>query len=126
MAAVKCKQLGDIYIRHPVSIGQKEGFLPNIGLYALHSSACHGIQPRIYKGNPPGLRHIIMHGHLILLSKIKGHITVMEIIIRKPLLYHMLLIAAADNKIMNSIMRVALHNMPENGFSSDLYHGLWF
>lgn len=49
----------------------------------------------------------------------------MKQIVGKPFFYYMPLIPEADNKILVSIMRIELHNVPENGLSTDFNHWFW-
>ncbi|MPN15941.1 hypothetical protein SDC9_163277 [bioreactor metagenome] len=49
----------------------------------------------------------------------------MQIIIRKILLDHMLLVSRADHKIVVSIMGIQLHNVPEDRLVADFNHRLW-
>ena len=50
----------------------------------------------------------------------------MQEIISKILFYYILFVAQADHKIIESILGIVLHDMPENRLFSDLDHWLWF
>ena len=50
----------------------------------------------------------------------------MEVIVREPLLDHMLLIAAADHKLMKSVGGIHFHDMPQDRLFPDLDHWLGF
>ena len=67
-----------------------------------------------------------MYRHLIFIPEIKCHITVVQIIIGEPLLDHVLFITCTDNEVVISVMRIFLHDMPENRFFSDLDHRFRF
>ena len=60
---------------------------------------------------------VIMNYHFIILRKIKGNIASMQIVIRKIFFNHMLFITATDYKIIKTVMRIKLHDMPKYGFS---------
>jgi len=58
-------------------------------------------------------------------AEVDRHIRLVHIIVVKIVFDNIGFIAAADDKIIESIMRVNLHYMPEYGLASDLYHRLW-
>ena len=111
MPLMKAYQPLQIHSADGISIGEHKRLVPDIGLDPLHTAAGHRVKPGIYQGHPPGLRIIIMNLHLII-CQVKGHIRHVKKIIRKKLLYHILLISQTDNKIMEAEFRIILHNMP--------------
>ena len=66
-----------------------------------------------------------MEGCHVLISEIKGYITVVEIVVSKVLLDNLLLVACADHEIIEAVIGILLHYMPEYGLAAYLYHGLW-
>lgn len=46
----------------------------------------------------------------------------MQIVVSKILLDHITFISATDNKIMDTMSAIGLHDMPENRLASDLDH----
>ena len=70
---------------------------------------------------------LVVNRHAFLLNlfgKIKSNIAVVEKIIRKPLLDDMLLVSGADDEIIEAVVRVLLHDVPENRLAADFDHGL--
>ena len=49
----------------------------------------------------------------------------MKKIICKIFLDHILFITKTDNKIVESVLRILLHNMPQNWLITNLDHRLW-
>ena len=50
----------------------------------------------------------------------------MQKIIRKILFYHVLLVTGADNKVVESVCAVQLHNVPKNRHTAQFNHRLRF
>ena len=119
-------QFIDVDIRHTVSICQKERFTVQMFFYPFDSSAGHRIQSGIYNGYFPRFRDVVVHRHFISLRKVKCHVTAVQVIICEPFFDHMLLVSTADHKFIVSIVGIKFHDMPENRFVPDFYHGLWF
>ena len=65
-----------------------------------------------------------MDRDLFLGHKIKGYVTVVDIIIGKPFLYNALLVSRTDHEIVISKGGIVLHNVPKHGHTADLDHGL--
>ena len=65
-----------------------------------------------------------MNNHFAVIGKVEGNITPVKEIIGKIFLDNMLLVAAADNKIIVAIGRVDFHNMPKDRHSADFDHRL--
>src|ERR1700743_2867265 len=64
-----------------------------------------------------------MYIHLITIQ-LDSHVRVVHIVIHEILFYKKSLIAQANNKIIEPIMTIYLHYMPENGFPPYLHHRL--
>ena len=65
-----------------------------------------------------------MQDHLLSVGHVEGHIACVEEVVVEPLLEHVLLIACADDEIVNTVRRIALHDMPYDGHTADLHHRL--
>ena len=124
--SVILQKLPQVHIRHSVSVSQHKGVSVQILLHPLDSASCHCLQPCVHKRYLPGLQYVVMDDHFIFLGKIKGNIAVVKIIIREPFLDHMLLVAAADYKLMKSIAGIHFHNVPQNRLFTYFDHGLRF
>ena len=49
-------------------------------------------------------------------SEIEREIVAHPVIIKKIILYHVALIPKAENEVIVPIVRIQLHDMPQNGF----------
>lgn len=50
----------------------------------------------------------------------------MQEVVRKILLDDVLLVACADNELVEAVVAVQFHDVPEDGHPAQLYHGFWF
>src|SRR3990170_7609022 len=114
----------NINIRNAVTISKHKSFISNIRSYPLNPATGHGFNPRINKGNPPLFYRMLMNDLFVRISKIKGNIRFMEKIMGKIFLNIIPLIAEAYDKVIESIMRIDFHYMPEDRMFADIYH--WF
>ena len=55
---------------------------------------------------------------------VKSHIRRVQKIVRKILFDEVALVAAANNEVIDAVMRVHLHDVPENGLATNFDHGL--
>ena len=123
--AVKLQKLCNVHIAHAIAVGHHKRLIPHIRLDTLDASAGHGVQTGIHHCDLPRLGVVIMYGHFILtVGKIKGNVTGVQEVIREPLFDHVLLVPRAHDELVKAIAGVLLHNVPENGHTADLHHGL--
>jgi hypothetical protein len=59
-----------------------------------------------------------------IVGKINRDIRIVQEIIHEILLDHVAFVAKANDKIIEAIMAINFHDMPENGLTADLHHGL--
>lgn len=103
---VICEKLPDIHIGNSVPVGEHKGLLIQILADPFDTSAGHSPQSGINYRHFPRFRNVIMYDSSVSLCQVKGHVTVVQEIVCKPLFYHVLLIAAADHKFVKSIMGI--------------------
>ncbi len=66
----------------------------------------------------------LMHLHLIVLH-VERDIGHMQKVVGKVFLDHITLVSAANHKIMDTMSRIRLHDVPQDGFATDLDHRFW-
>lgn len=118
---VSLQGITDVQVGDTVTIGQQETFVPEIFLYTPDTPARLGVQPGINHRDFPVLGMVVQNGGRIV-GKVHGHIAVMTEIVGKILLDDILFITAADHEIVDAVMAVGFHDMPEDGFTTDLHH----
>ena len=121
------EQLFQIHVGNAVAVGEHERLIADVLLHALHAAAGHGIQAGIHHRDAPRLGMVLVDNHLVFaVGEVICNIGGVQEIIREILLDHMLLIPGADHKIVEAVMAVELHDMPEDRHAAQIHHGLWF
>ena len=113
-----------IDIAHTVAVGQHERLVTDVLLNPLDAAARLSIEPRINERHLPRFRDIVVHRHAVALCEVKGDIRSVQVVVGKILLDHIALVAETDHKFMKPIIRIDLHDVPENRLATDLDHGL--
>src|SRR6266702_8740521 len=122
--AMKSNQFGDVHIRQPVAIGEAESlFVRHIRQNPLKPAACHRIDSCIDQSDPPRFTSVTMELHLVLFQ-IHRHIGGIEKIVGEILFYDDALIPQADDKVVDAMRRINIHDMPENRALTHLHHRL--
>src|SRR5574344_1863548 len=114
----------NIYIPNAVSVCKKKLLISNVLLNSLNTSSGHCVNTGINHCDFPIFRMIIQNLNAVI-RQINSHIAVMTEVICKVFFYDILLVSAAYNKIIYSIMAINFHNMPNNWFSANFSHRLW-
>src|SRR5665648_333868 len=104
-----------------VAVGHHERAVVQIILDTLNPTAGHGFEPRFNEGHTPGFSGILMDLQA-LVADIEGDIAVVKKIVREVLFDHVALVTQADDEIVETIVAVDLHDMPEDRLISDLDH----
>ena len=84
----------------------------------------HRIETCVDHRDPPRLRNVRMDVHLTAIGKIKRNVRCMQIIICKPVFDVFLLVSCTYNEVIDAVVRIYLHNMPKDGHTANLDHGL--
>ena len=120
-------QFIQVDIRNPVPIGEEERLIIEIRRDPPYPSSGHRVKARVDHRYSPHLRMLVVHDHMILpVAEIKCDIRVVQEIIGKIFLDHMLHVTAADYKIIRTAGGVKFHDMPQDRFPADLHHRLRF
>ena len=65
-----------------------------------------------------------MHFHAVVLH-VEGDVRHVQEVVSEVLFDNIAFIAAADDKVVDSVGGVELHDVPEDWFASNFDHGLW-
>ena len=89
------------------------------------SDASAGVRcdARVDQCYPPRLRILFVHLHLVLFH-VEGDVGSVEEVVGEVLLDHVALVAEADHEVVDAAHRIELQNVPKNGLSAELNHGL--
>ena len=115
-------QFSDIHIGYTVTVRQQKGLVPNVAANSLHAAARHCVQPGVHHRHLPRLRKVIVYFHGIRLQ-IKGDIRRVQKIVRKKFFDHMLLVSRADHEVIEPIVGILFHDVPQDRLFSDFNHG---
>ena len=121
---MKCQQFLNIHITDPITICHHKSFVTNVFLDTFDTSTSHRIQTCINYRHFPLVKVLIMNNNLTFsfCGIVKRYITIVKKIICEPFFDNMLLIPCTDNKIIKSVIRVFLHNMPQNRLAPNFNH----
>ena len=119
LLAVKLNERGNVEIADAVAIGQAESFVAYVLANTLDASTRHGVQTGIDKGDTPRLGGCMMYLNRIV-AQVDREIGVPLEVFQEVFLQEMAFVAAANDKIIQSMMRVELHDVPDDRKSSDL------
>ena len=72
----------------------------------------------------PRLRKIVVNGDAPAVGEIERHIGIIEVMSSEELFYDVLLVARADDELVEAEMRVDFHDVPEDRAPADLDHRL--
>ena len=124
---MECEQLLQVHVGNAVAVGEHERLIADILLHALHAAAGHGIKAGVHHRDAPRLGMVLVDNHLVFaVREVICNVGGMQEIICKILLDHMLLIPGADHKIVEAVIAVELHDMPEDRHAAQIHHGFWF
>lgn len=127
MGLVERKQLVDVQVRHAVAIGQHEGLVPDIVTHPLDAATCHGVQARVHHRDLPGLGGVVVDRHIAAaIGEVVCNVRGVQEVVREVLLDDMLLVARADDELVEAVVAVQLHDVPQDGHPAQLHHGLGF
>ena len=114
--------VGYVEVGHSIAVGQEKAFPVHELLHPLQPAARLGMQAGIYHGDPPVLGIILQYLHGIILQ-VDRHVAIVTEIVGEIFLDDILLIATADNEVVDAIVAVGLHDMPQYRLAAYFHHG---
>lgn len=124
MLLVEGNQRRDIDIAQPVTIGEAERLsVPKVLPDTPQPPPGHGGLAGIDQRHLPWFGLAAVHLHFVGLH-VKGHVRHVQEVIGKVLLDDIPFVTAADDEVMDAMMGIELHDVPENRPAADLDHGL--
>ena len=126
LGLVKGNQRGDVDVADAVAIGKaKRIFTLQIGRYALEPSAGHGGFTRIHQGYPPRLSALLVYFHAVV-AHVEGHIRHVQKVVGEVFLDQVALVTAANHEIVDAVVGIDLHDVPQDGLAANFHHRLGF
>src|SRR5215472_17886079 len=122
MVPVEANGRGNVEVGDSVPVSHTEGiFMLNIVGDPFEPSSRARVVPRIDQGYAPWFGNTLMHLHSVLLH-VEGDIRHVEKIIREVFLDQITLVATTDDKVVDSVLRIDLEDVPQDGSPADFYH----
>ena len=87
------------------------------------AAAGSGLFAGVDEGDAPGFGDGVVHGHLVG-GHVEGHVGGVQEVVGEVLLDDVALVAAADDEVVDAVRGVELEDVPEDGQTADLDHGL--
>lgn len=121
------EQLFQVHVGNTVTVGEHERLIADVLLHTLHAAAGHGVEAGIHYRDAPRLGMVLVDNHLVFaVGKVICNVGGVQEIICKIFLDYMLLIPGTDHKVVEAIIAIELHDMPEDRHAAQIHHGLWF
>ena len=116
---------GDIDIGNSVAVGEAERLVWfEVLCDSFQAATCCCVFTGINQGYFPRFGFLLMYLHAIVLQ-VEGDVRCMEKVVCKVFFDDIAFVAAADDKVVDSVGGVELHDMPEDWLASDFDHGFW-
>ena len=113
----------DIHVAYAVAVGHAEfGFTLKILGDPLEAPAGAGVIARVDKGHAPRLRDALMHLHAVLIH-VESDVGHVEEVVGEILLDEVALVPAANDKVVDPVLRVDFKDVPEDRSAADFDHG---
>ena len=109
------------HLQCPLHIGGPSSFRKDVS--PLICTSGEGGFTGIHQGDLPGFGLLVVHLHVIG-AHVEGDIAIVQEIIGKIFLDHVALVATADHKIVDAMVGIDLHDVPQHRQPADLHHRL--
>jgi hypothetical protein len=124
VGAVKVDRGRDIDVSDPVAIGHAKGvFAGDMLLDPQQSPAGHGRIARVHQSHVPVLRAPLVNFHAVF-GHSEGYVRHVEEVIGEIFLDDVAFVPAADHEIVDAVVCVDLHDVPQDRPPADLDHRL--
>src|SRR5205823_346410 len=125
VALVKRDRARNIDIGNAVTVSHTEGLIAiQILRDPLQAPPRAGRVAGIHQRDAPWLRDGLMHRHLVVVH-VKCHIGSMQEVVGEILLDDIALVAAADDEVIDAVLRIDLQDVPKNGPAANLDNRLF-
>ena len=121
---MECDELADIDIADTITVGQAERLLADYVAGALHAASRHRLGPRIENRHAPWFAFGSTPYDLTI-RHVDREIRRIHSVIQKILSDELDTVATEYDEIRETIMSVALHDVPDDRAPTDFHHRLW-
>src|SRR6516164_10725631 len=126
MLLMELKQTLDINIGYAIAIGKHEFIAVDPRFDSLDASARERLFPGVDQRHGPVRRPVWLRSldPVILAAQVNGEILVINFIVVEVLLDDLSPVTKGEHKLLEAVVCVYHHNMPQNGLRADLHHWL--
>nr|GFC32450.1 hypothetical protein [Tanacetum cinerariifolium] len=115
----------DVDVGQTVAVSQAERLVVQIWRNALQASAGHGFSAGIDQRDAP-VFSLAVENLRIAGGQIDSHVRHVAVVVKEELFNDVTLVAQANNEILDPVIGVATHDVPQQWLATDFYHRLWF
>src|SRR5260221_2570009 len=126
VTAVKLDRRGHVDVSHAVAVGEEERLVgAEVALDALEAAAGHRLQPGLGERHRPVLFvMVIVEVHGRLASELERHVARHPLVIAEVFLDHLTAVTQAEHELLEAVLRVRFHHVPEDRPVADGHHRL--
>ena len=125
MALVETQQRAQVHVGQAVAVSKQERVPVDVLLYPLDASAGHRVLPGIGEGHGEVLLLVLaVVADLGFASEADGKIVAHCLVLQKIVLDRIPAISETQHEFTEPIVRIQLHDVPQNGPATDLDHRL--
>src|SRR5258706_5300031 len=125
MALMKFEQARNVHVADTIAVGHHEAIVGDVLPRALQPASGHGFEARLSQGDAEVLLFVapvVLNARF--LPQADGEIVVHRLIVEEIFLDHVALVSQAQHEITKAVMRVQLHDVPEDWAPSYFDQGL--
>ena len=121
--AVRCDELTHVHVGHAVAVGEAKVFVAQVVADALEPPARQRAVASVDQGHAPPLGGVAVRAHRVR-REVERDVRRVEEVVREVLLDDVTLVSEAHDEVAHPVVRVDLHDVPEDRLAADLDHGL--
>src|SRR5580693_9342223 len=115
----------DVNVAHPVSVSAHENVIGDVRFDALDSSPGHGVQAGIGEGDSEVLLQLLpVVGDRVPMAERDGEVPLHRFVVQEVILDHVSAIAQTEHEFIETVMRIELHDVPQEGMATDIHQWL--
>src|SRR5712664_2943398 len=125
--AMKVHQLFDIDVADAVPVCAQKEVAVDVPLRPLDPASGHRVGTGCSKRHMEVLLHVlVVIRDLVALTELDGQVSLHRLVVEEVLLDHVALVAKTEDEVLEAMVRVELHDVPEQRISSNLDQAIRF
>jgi len=125
VAAVEVHQVADVDIADAIAVRAQEDVIADVPLHPLDPAPGHRLRAGVSQRHVKVLLKVLaVVRDLVAGTKGDGEVTLHRLVIEEVLLDHVASVAKAEHEVLEAVMGVELHDVPQQRMPSHLHQGL--